>query len=88
MRQREMRQSIPMKPLQRPFLAPLLTFLARLRYRSLFLIAVALLGLNLIIPDAIPFIDEILLGIATIVLARLRKPEEAPPPGTEPQRRG
>jgi hypothetical protein len=61
-------------------LAPLLGFLARLRYRSLFLLAATLLILNIMIPDALPFVDEILLGIATIVLARLRKPPELSEP--------
>jgi hypothetical protein len=69
-----------MKMPQRSLLAPLLAFLSRLRYRSLFLIAAVLLALDLVIPDAIPFADEVLLGIATIVLARLRKPEELPAP--------
>lgn len=59
----------------RAWLAPLLTFLARLRYRTLFLIAAGLFGADLFVPDAVPFVDEILLGIATIVLARLRKPD-------------
>jgi hypothetical protein len=65
-------------------LAPILTFVARLRYRTLFLVAAGLFALDLIIPDAIPLVDEILLGIATIVLARLRKSgdgsEKNPPP--------
>jgi hypothetical protein len=65
-----------MKSPQRSLLAPLLTFLARLRYRSLFLVAAALLAIDLVIPDAIPFADEVLLGIVTIVLSRLRKPKE------------
>jgi hypothetical protein len=63
-----------MKP-HRSLLAPLLTFLSRLRYRSLFLIAAGLLAVDMVVPDVIPFVDEIILGVATIVLARLRKPE-------------
>lgn len=59
---------------QRSMLAPVVGFLSRLRYRSLFLIAAALLAVDLVVPDAIPFADEILLAIVTIVLARLRKP--------------
>lgn len=58
----------------RAWLAPLLTFLARLRYRTLFLVAAGLFIADLFVPDAVPFVDEILLGVATIVLARLRKP--------------
>jgi len=61
----------------RSLLAPLLTFLSRLRYRWLFLIAAGLFAVDMVIPDVIPFVDEILLGVATIVLARLRTPEKA-----------
>jgi hypothetical protein len=72
-----------MKP-SRTFLAPVLTFLSRLRYRSLFLLAASLLAIDLVIPDFVPFVDEILLGIATIALARLRKPAELPAPEKPP----
>jgi hypothetical protein len=62
--------------LQRRLLAPFLAFLARLRYRTLFLVVAGLFALDLVVPDFVPFADEILLGIATIVLARLRKPKD------------
>jgi Family of unknown function (DUF6116) len=48
-------------------------FLARLATPRLFLLAAALLGLDLLIPDFVPFVDEILLAILTLVFAR-RKP--------------
>jgi Family of unknown function (DUF6116) len=48
-------------------------FLARLATPRLFLLAAALLGLDLVIPDFVPFIDEILLAILTLIFAR-RKP--------------
>lgn len=48
-------------------------FLARLATPRLFLLAAALLGLDLLIPDVVPFLDEILLAILTLVFAR-RKP--------------
>ncbi len=48
-------------------------FLARLATPRLFLLAAALLGLDLLIPDFVPFIDEILLAILTLVFSR-RKP--------------
>jgi hypothetical protein len=60
----------------RKLLAPVLGFLARLRHRTLFLIALGLLAVDLVVPDFIPFVDEVLLAIATIVLARRRKPAE------------
>lgn len=49
------------------------SFLARLATPRLFLIAATLLGLDLLIPDFVPFLDEILLAILTLIFAR-RKP--------------
>jgi Family of unknown function (DUF6116) len=48
-------------------------FLSRLATPRLFLLAATLLGLDLLIPDLIPFVDEILLAILTLIFAR-RKP--------------
>ncbi len=48
-------------------------FLAKLATPRLFLLAATLLGLDLVIPDFVPFIDEILLAILTLIFAR-RKP--------------
>lgn len=48
-------------------------FLAKLATPRLFMLAAALLGLDLIIPDLIPFADEILLAILTLIFAR-KKP--------------
>jgi Family of unknown function (DUF6116) len=48
-------------------------FLSRLATPRLFLLAAALLGLDLVIPDFVPFLDEILLAILTLIFAR-RKP--------------
>lgn len=70
--------------LSRTLLAPVLTFLSRLRYRSLFLVAASLLAIDLVVPDFIPFVDEILLGIATVALARLRKPAQLSGPSGQP----
>jgi len=53
---------------------PVRRFLERRRFPSLLLIAGALFLINLFVPDPVPFIDEILLLIATIALGSLRKP--------------
>ena len=45
-----------------------------LRFPWLLLLTAALFGIDLAIPDFIPFVDEILLGLATIILGRWRKP--------------
>jgi len=49
----------------------------------LFLVTATLFVLDLLIPDVIPFIDEILLGLGTLLLARWknRKPRPIPPAG-------
>ncbi len=49
--------------------------LGQLRYKNLFLIAAALLLVDLAIPDIIPLLDEILLGILTLVLWSWRRPK-------------
>jgi len=45
----------------------------KLRFPVLLFITGGLFVLNLFIPDFIPFVDEILLGLVTVVLANLRK---------------
>jgi hypothetical protein len=45
-------------------------FLTGLATPRLFLVAAALLGLDLLIPDFIPFVDEALLAILTLLFAR------------------
>ena len=52
-----------------PLLAPLLRFFGRLSYPRLFLLTAALFVLDVVIPDFIPFVDEILLGLGTLLLA-------------------
>ncbi|NNL85498.1 MAG: hypothetical protein HKP27_07595 [Myxococcales bacterium] len=61
----------------------LLRFASRLRFPQLFGLVAALFALDLVIPDFIPFADEILLGLATLLLGSLRKRggEEAPSEG-------
>jgi hypothetical protein len=53
--------------------APFLLFLARLRFPQLFLVTATLFVLDLLIPDMIPFVDEILLGLVSMLLASVRK---------------
>ena len=60
-----------------PIAALIARFAGRLRYPTLFWVAAALFALDLAIPDAIPFADEILLGLGTLLLARLKKGRSA-----------
>jgi hypothetical protein len=65
-------------------LAWLLAFAARLRFPQLFLLTGAVFALDLVIPDVIPFADEILLGLVTALLGSIRKKKQKPPDADEP----
>jgi hypothetical protein len=45
---------------------------SRLRYPKLLALTGALFVIDLFVPDVIPLADEILLGLGTLVLTRLR----------------
>jgi Family of unknown function (DUF6116) len=51
----------------------LMRFAAGLRFPRLLAITAALFILDVIIPDMIPFADEILLGLLSLLLASLKK---------------
>lgn len=51
----------------------LLGRLTRLRFPVLFAISAVLFLVTLVVPDPIPFADELLLGLATALLASWRK---------------
>jgi uncharacterized membrane protein YccC len=48
-------------------------FLERRRFPTLMLIAAAVLIVNLFVPDPLPFVDEVLMLIATIVIGSFRE---------------
>lgn len=52
-----------------PLLGPLMRWLGRLSYPRLFLVAAGLFAADLVVPDLIPFVDELLLGLGTLLLA-------------------
>lgn len=56
-------------------------FASRLRFPQLFFLTATLFVLDLLIPDMIPMVDEILLGLGTTLLASLRHPS---PPADPP----
>ncbi|RPE81790.1 DUF6116 family protein [Vulcaniibacterium tengchongense] len=56
-----------------PLTAPLLGFLGRLSFPRLFLLTGLLFLVDLVVPDLIPFADELLLGLGTLVLANWKK---------------
>ena len=50
-------------------LAPVLRWFAKLSYPRLFMLTAALFVANVFVLDPIPFVDELLLGLATLLLA-------------------
>ena len=56
-------------------LAPLVRWASRRRFPVLFGLALALLAVDLVVPDPIPMLDEALLALGALILARLRKRE-------------
>jgi hypothetical protein len=74
-----------------PLTGPLLGFASRLRFPTLFKITLTLMLVSWLWPfDPIPFIDEIVTALATLVLASWKLPSrDAEPParGVEPPAR-
>jgi hypothetical protein len=67
-----------------PLSAPLVAYASRLRFPTLFKITLGLMVLSWLLPDPIPFLDEIVTGLATLVLATWRMPAaQAQPPARE-----
>ncbi|MBP6078688.1 MAG: hypothetical protein KA505_07770 [Xanthomonadales bacterium] len=62
----------------------ILSFLAQLRFRTLFLVTATIFVTDLLIPDLIPFVDELLLGAMTLLFSAWKRRREpianAPPP--------
>lgn len=57
-------------------------FVNRLRYKNLFIFIAVLLILDLLIPDMIPMLDEIVLGILTVILGNMKKKTSGDNSGT------
>jgi len=66
-----------------PVSSLLLRLLGRLRFPYLFLVTATLFVIDLLVPDAIPLVDELLLGLGTLLLGawRRRKQERVLPTG-------
>jgi hypothetical protein len=50
-------------------IAAFLTFANKLKFKNLFFITIGLFVADLMIPDFIPLIDEVILGLLAIILA-------------------
>jgi len=78
-------QAVPAS--RNPIARLLLRWLGGLRFPQLFLIFAGLFVIDFVVPDFIPFVDEILLGTGTLLLASLRKRREDRPIDVTPRRR-
>lgn len=56
-----------------PLTAPLLRWFGKLSYPRLFLLTAILFVANAFILDPIPFVDELLLGLGTLLLANWKQ---------------
>jgi hypothetical protein len=61
---------------QIPIIAALLKFADRLRFRQLFLLTATLFIIDLLIPDFIPFADELILGLLTLLFGAWKKSDQ------------
>ncbi len=62
-----------------PLVTAFLAWAKRLRFRQLFFLTGGLFIADMFVPDLVPFIDEILLGLATLLFATWkdnREPKE------------
>ncbi len=68
-----------------PIVAALTGWAGRLRYPYLFALTAGLFVLDLLIPDMIPLADEILLGLAAVLLgSRQDRSGQPGPPRADP----
>lgn len=56
-----------------PLVARVASFAGRLRFPQLFFLAAAIFVLDVLIPDAVPFADELVLALITLMLGRWKK---------------
>lgn len=55
-------------------------FASRLRFPTLFVLVGSLFVVDLLVPDLVPFLDEVMLALGTLLLGswRRRRPEATP----------
>ncbi|MBF8270465.1 MAG: hypothetical protein HW386_2174 [Gammaproteobacteria bacterium] len=54
----------------------------RLKFKNLFILTVSLFVIDLLIPDFIPMIDEIILALIAVLLTNWKKEDNPEQPGT------
>ena len=71
-------------PMANPLLLPLLAWARRLRYPTLFKLTAALFAISVLLPDPLPFVEEIMLGLGTLLLANWKRRKDPEVPGKPP----
>jgi hypothetical protein len=66
--------------MSRLMLKPFMRWAEKLQHPTLFRITALLFAVDLLVPDIIPFADEILLGLATMLFANWKRRHDLPPP--------
>ena len=61
-----------------PLLRILMMWVGGLRHPQLFLLFAALFGIDFLVPDAIPFLDEMMLLVGTLLLGTMRHRRDEP----------
>jgi hypothetical protein len=64
-----------------PLSGPVLKAARRLKFPKLLALTAILFVVDFVVPDPIPFLDEILLGLATILFASWRESRAVPMSG-------
>ncbi len=62
----------------------ILAYLARLRFRNLFLVTASLFLVDVLVPDLVPFVDELLFGALTLLFAAWKRDKQAVSPSAPP----
>ena len=68
-----------MSPARNPLTRAITDLAAFLRFPYLFLLTATLFVLDVLIPDLVPFADEILRGLLTLLFGSWRKSRKTPP---------
>ncbi|UYB53997.1 hypothetical protein OCJ37_08715 [Xanthomonas sp. AM6] len=62
-----------------PIMLPLLRWAGKLRYPTLFKVTAGLFVVSVLLPDPIPFLDEIVFGLGALLLANWKNRTPAEP---------
>ncbi|WP_133478039.1 DUF6116 family protein [Cognatilysobacter segetis] len=63
----------------RYLIKPFMRWAEKLQHPTLFRITALLFVVDMLVPDIVPFADEILLGLATMLFANWKRRKELPP---------